>query len=238
MSERALYRVGGWTIIVGAVTAFVLNILHPRVDDYANYSEAVLREVAASGSWIPLHLGLLVAGVLLTVGLVVAGRSIGGERGRVAGRVAMAVAVIGGSVATVVLGYDGIAMKRVADLAGGAGADVRSAALVASEIGWALFMTLNIVSFGLVPAVFGVALWVGEGFARWLAAAGVVLGVAAFALGSVGAAGPPTSGWILAYTVISALTIAWLLALGTALLRRAPGPDRSPAADRRVSAAA
>lgn len=238
MSERALYRAGGWTITLGAMIALVLNILHPRVEDYDNYSAAVLREVAASPSWVPLHLGLLVAAVLLTVGLVVVGRSIGGERGQVAGRIAMAAAVIGGSVAAVVLGYDGIAMKRVADLAAAGGPEVRSVALVAGEIGWALFMTLNIVSFGLVPVVFGLALWVGDGFPRWLGAAGAVLGAAAFVLGTVGATGPPTSGWVFAYTVVSALTIVWLLALGTVLLRRARGPDRPPAAERRVPAAA
>jgi hypothetical protein len=223
--------------VIGALVALVLNLLHPRVDEYDRYSEAVLAEVARSGSWVILHLGLLVATILITLGLVVVGRSIRGERGEAAGRLAMATAVLGGAVGTLILGYDGIAMKRVADVAAAGGADAQPAAVVAAEIGWGLFMTLNIVALGLVPLVFGAALLVGEGYARWLGPAGLLLGLASVVLGVWGSTADPTSGWILAYTIVSGLTIVWLFGLGMALLRLRPAPDRPPA-ERAARAAA
>ena len=77
--------------------------------------EATARVVAASQIWIPLHLALLVAFVLMLGGLVAIHDSIGGGVPGALARFGLASAIVGTTVGVVLITLDGFAAKHLAE---------------------------------------------------------------------------------------------------------------------------
>src|SRR5215207_1594263 len=104
MDERVLYRWGGMAAVVGALVTLVTNLLHPRISDFDEPVPAFIEEIAGSGTWVLLHLGLVVGVLLITVGLFALGRSL--KRGPAEGwaRVALGSLLVSTPIVLVTLG--------------------------------------------------------------------------------------------------------------------------------------
>jgi hypothetical protein len=63
--EHSLFKIGGAAAIVGALLGLVANLLHPitPTDD----PEGVAQLFAASGLWVPVHLGIIAGPVLIAL---------------------------------------------------------------------------------------------------------------------------------------------------------------------------
>ncbi len=67
LTERSFLRWGAGFGIIGALVGFVANALHPTTAE--RDLEAQVRLVAGSASWLPVHVTILLAGVLVVGGL-------------------------------------------------------------------------------------------------------------------------------------------------------------------------
>jgi hypothetical protein len=218
MSDRDLYRVGSASAVIGAVVALVTNLIHPRLSSYDDPVGETIRVVAGSDAWIPIHLGLLLASLLIVLGLFAFARSMKGGPADGLARLSLGTLLVSAPVAVLTLAVDGYATKQVADAGGGAGS-AASAAVV--HIGWALFMALIITFIGITPALFGLAAARSGIYPAWLGWVAVVLGVASVATGVLGTVDGASAGFFVAFTTTSGLITLWVLVLGILLGRRA-----------------
>lgn len=224
MSERVLFRFGGAAAILGALGGAIANVLHPRVSDFGEgYPENILTEIAASGSWLTVHVVILFAVFLGTIGLIAVARSITGASGME--RLAFAAAIGGGTIGSVSVAIDGYAVKSVADTwAAASSADQAAVFFTASamsDIGWANFMLIVMTLFGAIPAIFGWAILLGGGYPKWLGWVGVVIGLASIVLGVTGIFGGPSTSFFSVYLPLSLLFTLWALILGVLLWGKA-----------------
>jgi hypothetical protein len=218
MSERALYRIGSWAAIVGAVVALVTNLLHPRISEFGDYVEAELRAVRDSDGWIAIHLGLLLGSLLIILGLFAFARSLKGGPAEGWARLALGSLLIAAPVTVMTLMVDGYTTKAIADATaqGSAGSGV-----AAVELGWALFMGLIITFLGITPMLFGVAVAVDGRYPVGLGWGAALLGAVCVVDGVVGTVAGPSGAFFLVFTAASGLLTLWVLLLGVYLGRLA-----------------
>ena len=88
MSDRSLFRWGGLAAVAGAVLAIVFNLLHPRISQFDDPVVPELEAVSGSDAWVGIHLGILLASLLIFFGLFALARSVKGSPGEGLGRVA------------------------------------------------------------------------------------------------------------------------------------------------------
>src|SRR5512132_686597 len=112
--RRWLFRIGGGSAVAGALLGLVGNLIHPATAG-PNDPEATARVVAESRLWIPVHLALLVAFVLMLGGLVAIHDAIGGALPGALARFGLASAVVGTAVGVVLISLDGFAAKHLAE---------------------------------------------------------------------------------------------------------------------------
>lgn len=204
-SERTVLRLGGGAAVVGGVLAFVVNLLHPRPDDFS--ARAELEMVADSDGWLLIHLLAAWSLAFVFVGLVALGSYIG-RRGITWGRITRASAVGGTAIAFLAVTVDGMAMKSVAD-AGGAGAEA------VAEVGLALFTALIGATFGLTPLLFGLAMLATATFERWLAWLAVVGGALGLVTSSIQyLAGPSAFVTNVMFSITALLVTVWVVIAG------------------------
>lgn len=141
-------RVLGRAILVGAVLAALANGLHPFIASDATSLE-LLTEVTATSYWLPLHVSIGVSIVLLTGSLVVVlGQALAGSLAARA-RVAIALAILGGTIFTLqIVAVDGGAFVA---LAGALEAGNDPASVVAAAEAMRGF---DVALLGIVVAVF------------------------------------------------------------------------------------
>jgi hypothetical protein len=223
MSQTALYRTGGVAMIAGAVAALLLNLAHGRSPD-ATSTEAQLRLAADRGGWTAVHLGLAVAVLMLTGGLVAVSRSLTLSPGAGWARLGMGGALINGALFTALMATDGVAFKRVAD-AWAAAPDkgaLFQAGYVLRELDSALLSVWTLEFLGLTVLVYGLAIGTRSPYPAWLGPAGIVLGVAGLIDGlALGLGGLTFGAFNVLFTAVSLLATAWLLVMGVHLWRRA-----------------
>jgi hypothetical protein len=232
---RWVLRIGGCSAIAGAILGMVGNLIHPGTSGPA-HPQATALVVAASDIWIPVHLGILVAFVLMLGGLVAIHDSIVGGLPGALGRFGLAAAFVGTAGGVVLITLDGFAAKHLADSwvasAPGARADALAAFKAEDSINFALLSPLNLVFAGFTFVLFGLAAAFSDVYPRWLGWIAVAGGVGGAASGVIQAyIGEPS-------TITTALGIAaptiitlWLLVMGILLLRRETGAPigvRSP----------
>lgn len=224
MSERTLLRVGSAFAVVGAILALVVNALHPRPADFQ--AETLARLVSESDIWIGIHVGILVAVLLLLGGLVAISRSMAGERPAAWARLGLVSALLGSGVFAVWTASDGIAAKRLADQWASASAAEKAVALrvfdAVGQVDVALFSVATVVLFGATFVLYGVAVALGDEYPKWLGWVAVVGGVGAALVGFVQAyRGPSVLVTNTLFAVFSVALILWVLAIGVLLWRRA-----------------
>jgi hypothetical protein len=218
MSERALYRIGSWAAIVGAVVALVTNLLHPRISEFDDYVGAELQAIRDSDGWVAVHLGLLLGSLLIILGLFAFARSLKGGPAEGWARLALGSLLIAAPVTVMTLMVDGYATKAFAD----ATAQTASGAGVAvTELAWALFMGLIITFLGITPMFFGVAVAVDGRYPVGLGWGAALLGAVCVVDGVVGTVAGPSAAFFIVFTAASGLLTLWVLVLGVYLGRSA-----------------
>ncbi len=204
-SERTILRLGGGAAVVAGVLALVVNLFHPRPDDFS--ARAELEMVADSGAWLLIHFLAAWSLAFLFVGLVTLGSYIG-RRGMTWGHITRAGAVGGTVIAFLAVTIDGMAMKSVAD-AGGAGAEA------VAEVGLAFFTALIGATFGLTPLLFGLAMLATATFDRWLAWLAVVGGALGLVTSSIQyLAGPSAFVTNVMFSITALLVTVWVIVAG------------------------
>jgi hypothetical protein len=228
IGQRWAYRIGGGSAVAGAIIGLVGNLAHP-VTAGPDDPQATARVVAASQIWVPLHLALLVAFVLMLGGLIAIHDSIGGGVAAALARFGLASAIVGTTVGVVLIALDGFAAKHLAESWLSAPPHLRASAIgsfrAEDSINFALLSPLNLVFAGLTFTLYGLAVAFSYAYPRWL-------GWTA----AVGGAGGAISGVIQSYIgkpvgITTALGIAaptmitlWLFSMGILLFRKGRGP--------------
>ncbi|MBA3729061.1 MAG: DUF4386 family protein [Actinobacteria bacterium] len=230
-TERWVYRMGGAAAVVGAVLGMVGNLIHPvtPMDD----PEGVARVIAESGTWVPIHLAIVIGIALMLGGLIAIHHSI---RGGVAGALArfgLFAAVAGITVGLLLVILDGVAARQLAEEWAAAPPDQRAAALAlvtANEtINFALASLFNIIFAGVTFILFGLAVALSDAYPRWLGWIVVMAGIGSIAAGSVQAFTGEPSDASRVLTIIGPTVITlWMLGMGVLLLRRTRTTEPSP----------
>jgi hypothetical protein len=227
MDDRKLFRWGSWAAIVGGVVALAGNFLHPRIEIFDDPIADELRIIGETDSWVPIHLAILAGFLLITFGLFVIARSMKGGPAEGAARIALGSLLISTPVAIVALLIDGYAMGAIAEAAA-ADPAVAAAATVGGEIGWAVFMGLNILSLGVTPALFGWAVSKDGGYPAWLGWGGLLFGLGAIGTAIMGLLDGPSSMFFLLFAITSGYATLWVIGMGFLLRSRDTGPITVP----------
>lgn len=219
-------RLGGALAFAGAAALLASTLLHPAGADPADMPTA-FAEYAASGMWVPVHLGQFLGVALLAAALVLlAGtleRGYAGALGKVAGAGAVATIAVAGALQAV----DGVALKvavdRWASVAPGARALAFEAAFTVRQIEIGLAAILGLLA-GLTLVVLSLALGAGRRYPRWFAVLGVVTGAATAWAGAGFATAGFAAGPMTASMASSVLLLGWSLAAATLMLTM-PAPE-------------
>jgi hypothetical protein len=220
-------RIGAACAAVGSVLLFVGTDLHPKTAD-PNDALAAFTEYAADHLWIASHLMQLAGVALMVAALLFLTQQLESTSRSGWSRIAAGAAIASLAVTAALQAVDGIALKNMVDAWASAPAAQKEAAFHAAfavrqvEIGLASMVSL---SFGLTAILYGVALLLDHMYPKWMGG---------FAI----AGGAPTmvAGVVMAYTgfsglamvvsmTASAILLAWMLALGVLMWRRAPLKD-------------
>lgn len=158
-------------LLVGAALALIGNVLHPIFPGDVTAAEVIAE--SESALWVPIHLGIAIAIVLLTVALVQVARRFRGTDGGPLAGVGATVAVIGGAIFTVQIGaLDGYALPALA--AAGMGGSEAAVALFALDGGMLALVIL--LYFGATFLAFGLAMRRSALFAVWIRWTAIVAG--------------------------------------------------------------
>ena len=221
-------RLFGGMLIVSGVAGVVVNAMHPvTTGDLAETA----RQMAAADSWVVLHLVIMLTMVLLVAGL--AGMAVYTHEtpGEPMARVAMAITLLGGSLAIASLAMDGMALKALADDWSVASQDTASLLgdfVTAKRINNGLWVTSVILFFGLAVTANGVAVIRSKRAPRWVGWGGLICGLGGLTAGllQVPLGGETRLGEFIFLGSTTLLTI-WVVALGY-LWWRSAASDRGP----------
>lgn len=220
-------RLGGIAAITGSLAGLVGNVIHPDTAG-PHDPQATATVVAGSATWIPIHLVLVVAFVLMLGGLIAIHDSITAGPGRTLVRFGLWSAVVGTAVGVVLVSLDGFAAKSLADSWAAAGPGGRELALVAfrseDAINFALLSPFNIVFAGFTFALFGIGTAISGSYPRWqgfAVAAAAVLGAVSGAIQAFNGE-PALITQVLGIASPTVITL-WLTASGVIMIRRRKG---------------
>jgi hypothetical protein len=227
-----MLQIGGWCAVAGSLLAGVGNLVHPVTP--MNDPVGVARVIAGSGSWVPVHLAIVVGILLMLGGLVALDRSIGGGIAGTLARFGLWAAVGGVTIGLVLVILDGVAAHQLAQEWAAAPPGDQAVALglvhVNETINFALASLFNLVFAGVTFILFGLAVALSHAYPRGLGWVVLVAGVASIGAGLVQAfTGEPTEAsrglTIFGPTVIT----LWLLVIGFVLVRMGREGSGSPA---------
>ncbi|HEX2259231.1 MAG TPA: hypothetical protein VHJ40_05745 [Actinomycetota bacterium] len=233
MSDRAVRRAGAAAAIVGAVLGIVFNIVHPRSSGVGSVIDE-LRLVAESRIWRFDHFMLMWSIAFTLIGLVVIGRSFDKEPAASWGRVAIPIALVGGTLGLATIFADGMAVHDMATdwVANQSDVSLASATAV-SQVTLALFTALIFVFFGLTPLLYGVAVLGSDEYPKGLGYLPIASGVLGLVAGSIQfMSGISQLTASILFPISSVATTVWLLLMGWYLWKRSAVP--APSAPRGV----
>ena len=226
--QQWVLKIGGWAAVVGSLLGMVGNLLHPQTPIGDPFGTAEV--IAGSGSWVSLHLIIVLGIFLMLLGMYALFRSITGTLPRVLAEFGMLAAVVGVTIGLVLVIMDGVGARQLAEDWVLAPSDQQATALrivAANEtINFSLASLFNLVFAGATFILFGLALAFGNDYPRWFGWVAVAAGVLSIGAGLVQAfAGEPTAPSRILTIIGPTVITVWLLALGTSLIRRSGGPS-------------
>lgn len=220
---RLTLLIGGWAAVVGSLMGMLGNLLHPHtpIEDPLGTAEVIF----GSGSWVTLHVVIVVGVFLMLLGLFALYRSITGQNAQALAQFGMLAAVVGVSVGLLLVIMDGVAAPQLAEewaTAPPAEQTVALRILSANEtVNFSVASLFNLIFAGATFIFFGLALAVGRDYPHWLGWVAVAAGVLSVGAGLVQAYnGEPTEASRLLTIIGPTVITLWLLGLGVALIRR------------------
>jgi hypothetical protein len=236
--ERAILRVGAGCAVAGPLLATLVNIVHARPSpSEVGEHEAFLRLAAESGTWVPVHIGLIVAILLFVCGFIGLWYSMSEGPSAWLARIALSVALVSAALTLVQTSVD-LAIGQVADdWAAAPSAEKPTALRVGAALEDVDFMLLSVelmTFFGLTVILFGLAVATSGRYPSWLGQVGAVSGIPSFLAGIVQAAvGEASIATLIGVPIAAASLSLWLMVVGVILWRqtgrdvattRAPAP--------------
>lgn len=219
-TTRAL---SGFLLIAAAVIGMVGNALHPHSVD--TDAAATLRGIAENGSWVWIHLAIVVAVLFLMGGLVGFAHDLEATPAGAAARLANAASLVGGTFVCVSTAIDGFGRKALAAswlASPSASADAALQSAIGTQLfGGALWTFGILIFFGFAFVAFGSAASMSGRYPAWFGWAAVAAGaisVAAAALRMVANGDDPASETL--FLVSSVAITIWAFALGVMLWHR------------------
>lgn len=219
-------RIAGALFIAGATVGLVGNALHPHTADLDG--AATVASIAQNGAWVPIHLAIITAIMLIIGGLVALTEHLADTPGGPFARLGLAGALLGGAVVTVSTAIDGFVMKALSVSPEPPATDAAMAlrvSLAVKEVDFGIWSIGMLVFFGAAFACFGMAVVASRRYPRWFgwiavlgaggSAVAAVLQIAAY--GEVQAAET-------IFLLSSLVLTLWTLALGIGMWRERASP--------------
>ncbi len=226
--QQWVLKIGGWAAVVGSLLGMVGNLLHPQTPIGDPFGTAEV--IARSGSWVSLHLIIVLGIFLMLLGMYALFHSITGTLPRVLAEFGMLAAVVGVTIGLVLVIMDGVGARQLAEEWVLAPPDQQATALrivgANETLNFSLASLFNMVFAGATFLLFGLAVALGDDYPTWFGWVAVAAGVLSIGAGLVQAfAGEPTAASRILTIIGPTVITIWLLALGTSLIRRSGGPS-------------
>jgi hypothetical protein len=230
LEQRVLLRIAAVCAIAGPLVLFASFAPHgdlPTNESSFVGEEAALSYVAAHSSWLLIHVGTIVAGLLWVGAFTALAGTLSTGVASALGRVLVPSAIIGGVFVIFDYGIDGYAFKVLADAwASASGADKTQLQEMAELAIWFLngtFRSEILIAYGLTVLIAGLAVAYDGRYPVWFGWIAAVAGaiVMVNALLSFAGRGLPEQDFLL-FVVTLPIESAWLMALGVMLWRRYP----------------
>jgi hypothetical protein len=219
-----LSRVGSVCAIIGSVGAAVGNLLHPVTPRHDPVG--VARVIAESDAWTLIHVVIVLGVILMFLGLVAIGKTIGGGVSEALARLGVYAAAVGTSmgVATVIL--DGVGAKQLADQWAAAPESTKAVALslvsMNETLNFALAGMFNLSFAGVPFILLGLAVALNGVYPRWLGWLAALAGLGSVAAGLVQAfTGEPTVASLILTIIGPTIVSLWVIIMGVLMARRA-----------------
>ncbi|MFL6406239.1 MAG: hypothetical protein ACJ71F_04105 [Nitrososphaeraceae archaeon] len=225
--NRPLLRIGSIAFIVGVVIVVVSTMLHPSREDPANHP-LVFMEYANSNSWIAVHIGQFVGGIMVFGGGFGVLHSFlmrtESNTTYTLSWIGFAVAIMTASAIAVLQAVDGIALKMAVDSWTAAPGEEKSIKFrVAEGIRWVEYGTNSIFRIlqGSVAAIFGIAIVKSMLLSRWIGGTGVIVGTMSIIAGvEVAHVGFGYTNFVGLRGISTIIYFIWILILGAFMLRK------------------
>ena len=180
--KRPLLRIGSIAFLAGMIIVVVSTAIHPSKEDPANHL-LVFAEYANSDSWIAIHIGQFVGGIMVFAGGFVAlYRFLVQSESSMASVLAwigLALAIMTASAIAILQAVDGISLKMAVDSWVATPTEEKAITFrVAEGIRFIEYGTNSIFRIlqGTVAVIFGIAIIKSKLLSRWIGGAGVVIG--------------------------------------------------------------
>ena len=189
MSNETRYwlsRIGSVCAIAGALLAAVGNLLHPVTprDDPVG----VARVIAESDAWTLIHEVIILGVILMFLGLIAIGASIGGGASGALARMGVYAATVGTTLGLATVILDGVGAKQLADQWAAAPESTKAAALslvsMNETLNFALAGLFNLSFAGVPFILLGLAVALNGVYPRWLGWVAAFAGLAPLQQGS------------------------------------------------------
>ena len=215
-------RMSGALFIAGAVIGLVGNALHPHSAEPD--PTAPIRAIAQNGTWVGIHLAIIVAILLIIGGLVGLAEEFRESSAEPLARLGLAAALLGGAVVTTSTAIDGFVMKALAvSLASAPAAEAATAlriSIAVKDVDFGIWSIVMLVFFGAAFGCFGLAVTTSRRFPAgfgWVAVVGAG-GSAVAALLQIAASGEVQAAET-TFLASSLLLTLWTLTLGVRMWR-------------------
>ncbi|MDX1659757.1 MAG: hypothetical protein R3343_13120 [Nitriliruptorales bacterium] len=206
--------------LVGAALAVLGNGLHPFFAADATAAD-IVAEASSSSLWLPVHVGIGIALLMLTGGLALLAGALRDTPGRSYAALTAVLAIVGGTIFTFqIAAVDGYAMRAVADLPQGEAAAAAIATLGAIDTG---LLSLSVMLFlGLTFVALGETCDKADIFAGWIRWTATIAGILGVIVGLLMLADTATDFTFIAFRVVALATTIVAIGIGVALRK---GPE-------------
>jgi hypothetical protein len=213
-------RIGAAAGVIGSLLGAIANILHPDVPDEADAGAQV---IADSRIWVPVHLTVAIAILLMTIGLAAIRSSI--EPGWPAAWAVygLLAAVVGVTVGIVLMAADGVTAKYASlDWTQTHDAAALQVAHFAERVSFGLVAMFNLTFAGATFLLYRLATVASARFPTWLGWVAVLAGVGSIGVAAVQAETGESSPTVEVLTIVFPTVITLWTALMCVLAMRAP----------------